>query len=66
VKEELTGAVWRKSVKSGNNGGCVEVADLGARVAVRDSKNPHGSVLLFEADAWDGFLADIRSGNLTR
>lgn len=32
---------WRKSTRSGNNGGtCVELAEHGRSVAVRDSKNP--------------------------
>ena len=40
--------VWRKSSYSGGGGGeCVEVAFPPARVAVRDSKNPEGPVLVF-------------------
>ncbi|MEV1317173.1 DUF397 domain-containing protein [Micromonospora arborensis] len=47
---DLTGARWRKSTRSGGNGGeCVEVADnLPGVVAVRDSKDPHGTALTFE------------------
>lgn len=39
---------WRRSSRSGENGGnCVELADVtGAVVAVRDSKDPDGPVLL--------------------
>ncbi|MFF4241473.1 DUF397 domain-containing protein [Actinomadura geliboluensis] len=45
---DLKNATWRKSSHSGSNGGdCVELADMaGAVVAVRDSKDPDGPVLL--------------------
>jgi hypothetical protein len=60
----LTGAVWRKSSYSGNNGGtCVEVADgFPAMVPVRDSKDPEGPALLFPADAWIAFIRDVKAG----
>jgi hypothetical protein len=44
---DLTSAKWRKSSYSGSNGGnCVEVAGAPGQVAVRDSKDPEGPVLL--------------------
>ncbi|ONH24992.1 DUF397 domain-containing protein [Pseudofrankia asymbiotica] len=55
---------WRKSSYSGGTGGnCVEVAVLpdGGR-AVRDSKDPGGSVLRFTAAEWAAFLAGARDG----
>ena len=48
---DLTGAEWRKASYSNSNGGaCVEVAgNLPGVVAVRDSKDPDGPVLVFLA-----------------
>lgn len=44
---ELAGLTWRKSAHSGSNGGdCVELAGAVGVVAVRDSKDPDGPVLL--------------------
>ncbi|XVQ10517.1 DUF397 domain-containing protein [Spirillospora sp. CA-255316] len=44
---DLTGAEWRKSSYSASNGGnCVELAGDAGVVAVRDSKDPDGPVLL--------------------
>ncbi|TDD61950.1 DUF397 domain-containing protein [Actinomadura darangshiensis] len=44
---DLSNAAWRKASRSGENGGdCVELADAAGIVAVRDSKDPYGPVLL--------------------
>lgn len=62
----LSRAVWRKSSRSGANGGqCVELAGSPRGiVALRDSKNPSGVVLVFTADEWRAFLGKIRRGEL--
>jgi hypothetical protein len=55
---------WRKSSYSGNGGSnCVEVArDLPRTVAVRDSKDPQGSVLAMEPADWREFIAEVKAG----
>ncbi|GAB3815172.1 DUF397 domain-containing protein [Micromonospora zhanjiangensis] len=47
---------WRRSTRSGANGNCVEVAQLDDVVALRDSKNAGGPVLLITASTWRAFL----------
>jgi Domain of unknown function (DUF397) len=65
---DLTGAVWRKSTRSGGNGGdCVEVADnLPGVVAVRDSKDPNGPALTFTPSEWKAFIGGVHDGEFDR
>jgi len=57
----LDRAIWRKSTHS-NSDGCVEVAFVGDRIAVRDSKDQHGPVLVFTPVEWKAFLGGARDG----
>jgi hypothetical protein len=60
--EDQTRVDWRKSTLSTTNG-CVEVAFVGDRVAVRDSKQQgQGPVLEFTAVEWAAFLGGVRGG----
>jgi hypothetical protein len=53
---------WRKSSLSTTNG-CVEVAFVGDRIAVRDSKQRgRGPVLEFTATEWAAFLGGVLDG----
>ena len=64
-KDELAGAVWAKSSRSGTNGNCVEVAFLSEdRVALRDSKDPEGPVLRFNRGEWLAFVDGVADGEL--
>jgi hypothetical protein len=57
--------MWRKSSRSGNDGGdCVEVAQMpGGETAVRDSKHPDGPRLVFSAEGWQDFLVGVQDGD---
>ncbi|MFF4779479.1 DUF397 domain-containing protein [Microtetraspora fusca] len=61
---DLSMAVWKKSARSGGNGGnCVEVAsNLPGVIAVRDSKDPDGPKLLFTSSEWRAFIGGVKNG----
>lgn len=63
---DLSAIAWRKSSYSNQDGGaCIEVADnLPALVPVRDSKDPQGPTLTFEATAWSSFVTAVKHGQL--
>jgi uncharacterized protein DUF397 len=50
-------ARWRKSSHSDGGSGCIELAAPDEWIAVRDSKDPRGSSLLFPAPSFHSFLA---------
>jgi hypothetical protein len=54
--------VWRKARSSTAHGACVEVADAGPVVAVRDSKNPESAILTLAAAEWQSFLDRAKRG----
>jgi Domain of unknown function (DUF397) len=55
--------LWRTSSDSGSGNQCVQI---GAGVAVRDSKNPGGGHLTFGAPEWKAFLDRVNQGNYDR
>jgi hypothetical protein len=60
---DVTGAAWRKSSYSNQEGGdCVEVADgFPGVVPVRDSKTPHGPALVLSAASWAAFVSELKT-----
>jgi hypothetical protein len=62
---DLSRAHWRKSTRSGYNG-CVEVAFVDRHVAMRDSKDRQGPVLVFSDREWRAFLSGARDGEFDR
>lgn len=61
---DLSTATWRKSSYSGGADpeSCIEVAPgFDGIVPVRDSKDPQGPALVFEAAAWAAFVAGVKA-----
>jgi Domain of unknown function (DUF397) len=65
ITVDLSHARWRKSSFSGGGGSnCVEVAGTGQAIAVRDSKDAPGPVLVFGQHAWRQFAAEVKAERL--
>jgi hypothetical protein len=60
-----TTVTWQKSQRSNPSGNCVEMARLpeGAGIAVRNSRDPEGPVLIYRLDEIAAFLAGARDGD---
>ncbi len=54
---------WRVSSWCAGNGDCVAVGLLpGGHVLLKDTKDPDGPQLRFDASEWRAFVAGIRAG----
>jgi hypothetical protein len=51
---------WVTSTRSQGNNNCVEVAKKSGWVAVRDSKDRDGGLLIVAGDAWTSFLSALK------
>ncbi|QNP69685.1 DUF397 domain-containing protein [Streptomyces roseirectus] len=52
---------WKKASTSGANGNCVELAPYQNRIAIRDSKSPHGPAILYSHSAATTLLISLKS-----
>ena len=60
----LDGAVWRKSERSNSQGACVELARLDSTtVAMRNSRDPKGTALIYPAAAVRAMVSALRAGD---
>jgi hypothetical protein len=60
--QHFASPTWRKSSYSSSSANCVEVAATGTSVAVRDSKDPDGPVLLYPRAGMAAFIAGVKDG----
>jgi hypothetical protein len=55
-------ASWRKSNRSGTDGGCVSLAASDACIAVRDTKDPGRTTILLPRAVLGSMLEEIKKG----
>lgn len=60
----MTTPNWRKSTHSNGQGECVELANLGSEVGIRDSKNPTSPHLSVSRETLSTVLSNIKAGDL--
>jgi Domain of unknown function (DUF397) len=53
---------WLKAQRSGANGQCVEIASTASKIAVRDSKDPDGPILVYTPTEFSAFVEGARNG----
>jgi hypothetical protein len=62
---ERAGLVWHKASASSSWGQCVELAVATGGVAMRDSKDPDGPILLYTRAEFRAFLDGARNGDFS-
>ena len=58
--DDLPGAAWRKSSYSGAVGNCVELTWFDGQGGVRNSRDPHGPVLVVSSRVLESFVKNTR------
>jgi hypothetical protein len=59
---ERAGLAWVKAQASSHNGQCVEIASTAGKIALRDSKDPDGPILIYTPTEFRTFLKGARNG----
>lgn len=54
--------IWRKSTYSNPNGNCVELAEWGSEIAIRNSRHPGDGVLLYTRAELRAFISGAKAG----
>ena len=62
TEAERAGLAWLKAQSSSANGACVEMAEVSGKIAMRDSKDPDGPVLVYTPAEFRAFLSGAKSG----
>lgn len=62
TNSERMSLTWRKAQRSTNDGACVEVASVPGKIAVRDSKDTGGPILVYAPEEWSAFLDGVKKG----
>ncbi|GAB1644708.1 DUF397 domain-containing protein [Krasilnikovia sp. MM14-A1259] len=60
MAEQTDHITWHRA-RCGSNA-CVEVAQVGERYLIRDSKEPTAAPLSFSAEEWTAFVRGIKEG----
>jgi Domain of unknown function (DUF397) len=63
---ERASLTWVKAQYSGSNGQCVEIASAPGKIAIRDSKDPDGPILVYTPGEFRTFLHGARNGKFDR
>jgi Domain of unknown function (DUF397) len=63
---ERADLIWVKAQHSGSNGQCVEIASAAGRIAIRDSKDPNGPILVYTPGEFKAFLHGAQNGEFDR
>lgn len=60
LSHQPPGLRWRRSGKC-DGGACVEVAELGETILIRDSAEPNRTPVTVSRDVWRAFISRVRA-----